>query len=305
MHRLRLKPLSVLLAAWLLGLPAAAAAPAPPPADHVVLIAIDGLRPDAIAAAPAPRIAALAAAGGASLTARAVELPLTLPSHVTMVTGVRPSVHGVTWNGDRAGMQLERPTLYTRVHEAGRSAARYFGKAKLRILAAPGTAAIRRGPESENARGHPGDDDLLTRQFTEDFARSPPAFVLLHLDDTDRAGHKSGWMTPDYLEAVRKTDARVGKALDAIAASPAGRRTAVLLTTDHGGRGTDHGPNEGEESWVIPWICALPGRAPAKIAAPVSLLDVAPTALALLGLPALPGAEGRAVPECLPVTSAR
>src|SRR5690348_12567899 len=132
MHRLRLKPLFALLAAWLLGLPAAAA-PAPPPADHVVLISVDGLRPDAIAAAPAPRIAAPAAGGGASLAAGAVELPLTLPSHVTMVTGVRPSVHGVTWNGDRAGTQLERPSVYTRVHEAGRSAALYFGKAKLRI----------------------------------------------------------------------------------------------------------------------------------------------------------------------------
>src|SRR5689334_19168647 len=294
MHRLRLKPQSVLLAAWLLGLPAAAAAPAPP-ADHVVLISVDGLRPDAIALAPAPRIARLAAGGGASLTARAVELPLTLPSHVTMVTGVRPAIHGFTWNEDHPGTQLERPSVFTRVHEAGRRAALYFGKVKLRILAAPGTADLRRGPENAHARGDPGNDDTLTRQFAEDFAADPPAFVMLHLDDTDRAGHKSGWMSPAYLDALRKTDARVGRVLDAIAASPAGRRTAVLLTTDHGGRGTDHGPNEGEESWVIPWICALPGRAPAKIAAPVSLLDVAPTALALLGLPALPGAEGPAV----------
>ena len=67
--------------------------------------------------------------------------------------------------------------------------------------------------------------------------------------------------------------------------------TLVCVLADHGeefgehGRvGHGHGLSEG--LLRVPWILRVPGRAPARVATPVSLLDVFPTVLAAAGLPA-------------------
>lgn len=274
--------------------PAAGAADA-----HVVLIVVDGLRPDAIEAAGAPNLKKLVAGAAVSLKARAVEIPETLPGFVTMVSGVPPSRHGVTWNDDR-GIALTVPTIYTRLGEVGGAGALYYGKSKLLVLAPPSGGAVTHGPERHNKNWERGDGQRLARAFAAGFASRPPAFALVHLREPDFVGHDAGWMSPEYLEAVRKDDAALGIVLDAIAASPVAARTTVLLTADHGGEGDHHRRKGSDPTWTIPWICYRPGiRAQVLTGAP-TLLDVAPTVLALLGLPALPGMQGKAVQECLP-----
>lgn len=278
---------------------AADVAGAAAPQHHVVLVVVDGLRPDAIAAAAAPNLQRLAAGGATSLKARAVGIPETLASFVTMATGVAPARHGVTWNDDHA-TELGRPTIYTRVAEAGGTAALYFGKSKLTLLAAPGTATLQHGPGPRNSNWDAGDGPVLARAFAAEFARQAPAFALVHLREPDFIGHDKGWMSPAYLEAVRHDDAALGVVLDAIAASPAAKTTTVMLTADHGGEGTYHGVKGGDASWTIPWLCWGNGIKARTLPGTPTLLDIAPTVLALLGLPQLPGAEGHIVKECVP-----
>ena len=131
------------------------------------------------------------------------------------------------------------------------------------------------------------------------FARERFALTFVHFDETDAAGHRHGWMSAEYLGAVGVADQALGTILAAIEASGRAGVTAVLVTADHGGERDNHGTGRGETSWLIPFICRVPGAPPARIEGAVTLLDVAPTVLALLGLPALPDAQGRAVPECL------
>jgi predicted AlkP superfamily pyrophosphatase or phosphodiesterase len=71
------------------------------PARHVVLISLDGLRPEFYLdpAYPAPTLRALAAAGSQARRAEPVFPPGTYPTHATIVTGVRPSRHGILFNG--------------------------------------------------------------------------------------------------------------------------------------------------------------------------------------------------------------
>ncbi len=64
----------------------------------IVLITIDTLRADRVNAGLTPSIDALAAAGMSFDRARTT-VPLTLPSHVTMMTGMLPPAHGVRENG--------------------------------------------------------------------------------------------------------------------------------------------------------------------------------------------------------------
>ena len=288
---------AVVLAACvpLASLPAPATG-APAAQRQVVLVIVDGLRPEAIAAANAPNLQKLAATGAVSLRARAVEIPETLAGFVTIATGLPPSRHGITWDDDR-GITLGLPTIYTRVAEAGRTSALYFGKSKLGMLAG-GAAAAAHGPGAKNKNWEAGASDALARDFAREFTRQPFAFALVHLRETDFAGHGAGWMSPAYLDAVRRDDAALGVVLEAIASSPAAATTTVLLTADHGGEGTNHVARGTEASWTIPWLCWGPGIRPQAIAGTPTLLDVAPTALALLKLPPLPEMTGRPVKEC-------
>lgn len=277
-----------------------AAPTARPAADaHVVLVVMDGLRPDAIAASGAPNLKRLVAAAAASLEARAVEIPETLPGFVTMASGVPPSRHGVTWNDDR-GIALTVPTIYSRLGEAARPSALYYGKSKLLVLAPPSSGAVTHGPARHDRDWELGDGERLARAFAAEFARRPPAFALVHLREPDYVGHDAGWMSSAYLEAVRKDDAALGVVLDAIAASPAAARTTLLLTADHGGEGDHHRRKGTDLTWTIPWLCHRPGLRAQTLPGTPTLLDIAPTVLALLGLPALPEMQGRVVKECLP-----
>lgn len=121
------------LATLLLGvsLPATAVADARP-ADHVVLISIDGLRPEFYLDPrwPAPMLRQLMARGAHAEGVQGVFPTVTYPSHTTIVTGVRPDRHGIHYNSPfEPGGQTGRwyweetlirvPTLWDLAREAG------------------------------------------------------------------------------------------------------------------------------------------------------------------------------------------
>lgn len=233
--------------------------------------------------------------GRVSLVARAVEQPETLPSHMAMVTGLPPSRHGVNWNDARPA-RYGRPTVFTRASDAGLRTGLFYGKPKLALLA----------PEADERFGPPPSGDAtaydsagVAAAFARAFAADAPHLSLVHLRQPDGAGHKHGWMSEQYLAALREADSAVGTLLEAVARSPQAPRTAILLTTDHGGEGLTHGARRGESSWVIPFICVAPGLQAGRLEPAPTLASVAPTVLAWLGLPALPDAAPPAQ-GCLP-----
>ena len=117
----------------LLGLVTAAQAPADR-AKHVVIISIDGLRPDYYLDVPRDRITThgldrLRERGSWAEGVVGVFPSLTYPSHTTIVTGTRPAAHGVVQNTrfapDGGGSwffessTLKIPTLWDAAREAG------------------------------------------------------------------------------------------------------------------------------------------------------------------------------------------
>jgi arylsulfatase A-like enzyme len=127
-----------LLAALVLGWTAAPAQSQQPqpPARHVVLISIDGLRPDFYrdASWPAPHLQALARRGVAAEGVDGVFPTLTYPSHTTLATGVAPARHGIVYNTrfDAASAaprwfvkaaEVQAPTLWDAVRRAGLTSA--------------------------------------------------------------------------------------------------------------------------------------------------------------------------------------
>jgi hypothetical protein len=112
--------------------PAQGRAQESPPADHVILISVDGLRPEFYRDErwPAPQMQIMAAQGVHALAVRGVTPTVTYPSHTTMVTGALPARHGVLHNrpfepGGPTGVwymehtDIKVPTLWDAVGAAG------------------------------------------------------------------------------------------------------------------------------------------------------------------------------------------
>src|SRR5689334_7434800 len=65
---------------------------------HVIVISLDGTRPDAILQAETPNLQALATGGGVDWEATTVLPSATLPAHTSMLTGLSVEQHGVDYN---------------------------------------------------------------------------------------------------------------------------------------------------------------------------------------------------------------
>jgi predicted AlkP superfamily pyrophosphatase or phosphodiesterase len=258
-----------------------AAEPVGPPQAPVVLISIDGLRADAIAIAGAKRLLAMMASGASSLSARTVTPSTTVPSHASMVSAVTPEVHGITWD-HWVEEFIPVPTLFSLLAQAHRPAILVGGKDKLNQLVPPdcGRYMFVQGNE----------DVIAGRAISE--MRQPFHFMMVHFPWVDLTGHSTGWLSQDYLAAVRAADAAVGKILDA--APP---DTTVIVSADHGGHAYNH---QGDDpiDYVIPWIIVGPKVRPGHaLAAPISTVDTAATAAHVLGVKFPESATGRPVLE--------
>ncbi len=157
-------------------------------------------------------------------------------------------------------------------------------------------------------------DSNLVSRVLERLSAAPPAYTFLHVAGPDIAGHYYLWGSPEYRQAVREVDRHLGRILAAIEANPAlSNRTAIVLTADHGGgdsSGSHVHPDE-LPTFTIPLMLwgpeapagrdlydlfsnrAEPGAQHLDHDAPRQPLrngDSGNLALALLGLPAIPGA---------------
>ena len=258
---------------------------------RVLLISIDGLRPDAISASRTPAINLLVARGVATMQARSLQPTLTIPNHVSMLTGKTPQTHGMLFPSD-PGNAIVNDSIIEMAHAAGLSSGIYISKEKLRLLNKPGTND--RYVVTENGRAA-----MVVSQLVEDLAKPDMQWQLtfLHIVDPDTEGHAYGWMSAPYLEAVRRADAHIATLMESLAERGLASNTVVCILADHGGFGTTHIEDRPEVT-TIPWIAAGPGiRQDVTLTASVSTHDTAPTILRVLGLPIPQEMEGRLIDE--------
>ena len=265
-------------------LPTPAAHPTPTPAPpRVALISIDGLRPDALTQDRTPNILALAERGSYAFSTQTVFPSTTLPGHTSMLTGVEPSTHGVTFDEYRETFQLTTPTVLSLAHNAGMHTVMVVGKTKLKQLAVAGTL-------DSFVLTTRGDADVVN----EAIVLVPAGFDLLVvlLPQTDQVGHACGWMSAEYLAQVQLTDEAVGRLVSVLPPE-----TTIVVTADHGGQLRGHGTKD-KLDMTIPWIIAGPRivhRGPLNRA--VRTVDTAPTILSLLGLASPSSCAGKLVSE--------
>lgn len=239
-------------------------------ADSVLLISVDGLTPKALerlGPKKTPHLHRLMRQGASTLNARTmVEETVTLPNHTSMVTGRRvdgaEGGHGIAWNklrgkpgtvGESAGERID--SLFSVVDEAGGSSAMFVQKSKFKLWNRSWPKAVDRVRVETNSK-------KLVRSVRKDMRKRDRDVRFLHLWSPDAAGHDHGFMGKRYLAAVRRTDTRLGRVMKTVKGHPNVKgRIAVILTSDHGGRGKGHGDTDEWANYRIPFIVRGPGVA--------------------------------------------
>jgi predicted AlkP superfamily pyrophosphatase or phosphodiesterase len=281
-------------------------APRPVPAgrvtDHVVIISIDGLRPDAIERFNAATLRRLMREGTYSRDAQTILPSTTLPSHTSMLTGVDIDVHGVTWNTDEMSHlgPVTVPTVFGLAHAAGFRTAAFFGKGKLRHLHVPHTLDY-----VWSLNGYIswlGSARLTVQDVERHLTQTSPNLIFVHLVEPDYAGHLFGWMGRSYAQAVADADRAVALLIERADARFGSRQYTVIITADHGGHERTHGTANPTDT-TIPWIVWGEGVRSGSALLPVRTTDTAATVLWLLGVAVPAEWTGRPVAEAFDTTA--
>lgn len=257
----------------------------------VVLISVDGMRPDGLLQADTPRLDRLMAEGAVTLQARSVMPSVTLPCHTSMLRGVDVPRHGITTNNFQP-LARPVPSVLDIAHDSGKRTGFFYNWGELRDLCSPGSLDV--SFYCQDAL-RPEGDWRVARAAAQHVREKPFDFLFVYLGYTDECGHEEGWMSAAYLEAIANADRCIAHVLDAC--EDGGRDTVVLALSDHGGHGRSHG-TDSPEDMNIPWILSGAGiRAGHSLTTPVAIYDTCPTLAALLDLPYAREWEGAVVTE--------
>ena len=295
-----------------------------PKPRHVLLITIDTLRADALGAsgnhsARTPWLDRLAAGGVRFANARAHNV-VTLPSHANILTGRLPPDHGIR---DNAGFRLNatEETAATRLAANGFRTGAFISAFPLDsrfglgrgfevyddafVDVTPRPAFLeqeRAGVDTVAAAtawlgAQSGDRSGKERQ---------PSFAWIHLYEphfpyTPPEPYRSAFAADPYAGEVAAVDAALGPVLQPILDQGRDGNTLVVVTSDHGEALGDHGESTHgifayESTLKVPLILYYPPLlTPRVVDAAVSHVDILPTMLEALALPAASGLRGRSL----------
>ena len=277
-----------------------------PAIRNVLLISIDTLRADHVGAYGFPRpttpnIDAVAREGVLFKNVH-TPVPMTLPAHVSMLTGTLPPTHGL------------RDNLANRLPDASLTLAEMLKPRGFTTGAIVSTFVLdRRFGTSQGLDTY--DDrfqavhkigDLSERKGEEtarhardwlDEHKAQPFFLFVHFYDPHDPYEPpepfaSRWREHPYEGEIAFADHCVGQVLEKLRQLGLYENTLIVITGDHGEMLGEHGElNHGffiyEGALRVPLVVRVPGAAAAarQVDAPVSLIDVAPTIVSLVGAP--------------------
>lgn len=273
---------------------------------NVLLVTLDTIRADHVGCygaipSPTPNLDRLAQEGVLFEQAMTA-IPLTLPSHATLLTGQIPSRHGVRVNG----AYVLPPSAET--------LAEAFGRAGYQTAAFVSAFVLHR--QFGLAQGFDAYDDSLvdersgpltaarTLRWLERRDPKRPFFLWVHFFDphtpwTPARAYRSLPLPSPYDQEIAAADGSLGEILDWLRGQRLLDRTLVAVVGDHGEGLGDHGEAEHglflyQECVHVPWVMRLPDAKPAgtRLKTLIGTVDLAPTLCELAGLPPLAAVSG-------------
>ena len=303
-----------------------------PQAGFVLHISVDGLRPAEITSLGEeglPNFYRLRREGAFTDNARTdIDDTLTLPNHASQLTGRRvrgEDGHGVEFNSDNGSVLAAVRGSYVAgvfdvVHDHGLRTGMYTSKGKFDFLerswngenGVEDTIGTNDGRDKIDRYVNESEISDLVEAFVEDMNAASHHYSFIHLRDPDSAGHDNGWGSEAYRSAIIKIDGLLGEIFNLIEVNPIlTGRTALILTSDHGGIDLHHWDVNEVSNFTIPLYVWGPGisagadlyrlnaaerREPGieqpdydVVPQPIRSGEVANLTLSLLGLPPVPG----------------
>ena len=288
---------------------------------NVLLVTIDTLRRDRLGAYGSDRGLTPAldriAGSGLRYTHAYSHVPMTLPAHTSILTGLAPRMHGVHDNGSFR-LDDRVPTLASVLKQAGYRTGAFVGAFVL-----DARFGLNRGFDEYDDR-YPHTSDASTFTFAErraaevvkaagDWilgAASPlqgqaatPWFAWVHCFDPHAPyeapiEYRSG--RSPYDAEVAYTDAMLGQLFDRLSASHALDHTLVIVTADHGESLGEHGETTHglfayDATLAVPLLVSGPAVPRGIVDGPVAHADLLPTIVDLVGAPAPTTLDGRSL----------
>jgi tetratricopeptide (TPR) repeat protein len=288
------------------------------PGAPVVLVSIDTLRADHLpvygyAGVRTPHLDRFAKDAIVFENAY-THVPLTLPAHVSILTGLLPFEHGVR---DNLGYHFEsksHPTLPGLLKAKG-----YATGAAVSAYVLRGGTGIGDGfdfyddemvvPFGTDALGRvqrPGGETAAIASRWLEGVKGGPFFLFFHTYEPHAPYEPPEPFKSRYALAydgeIAAADAVVGGLLDDLRRLGVYERALVIVLSDHGEGLGEHGEDEHGillYRWAlhVPLLVKLPGaaRAGTRVTAPVETIDLLPTVARLVGLTAPSGLRGRSL----------
>ena len=254
--------------------------------NKVILISIDGMRPDGMKGCGNPYVKELEKMCAYTYNAQSVTPSVTLPCHYSMAHSVTPQRHGILTN---TYVPEVRPVtgLFEKIKHSGGICAMFYGWEQLRDIARPGALKF---ATYMNAYMKESVDTELTTEAIKTISENKPDFAFLYLVDTDdKGGHDSGWMTEEYMCRVSIAIDNVKRIFENFA-----DEYSIIIMADHGGHDRSHGSTMPEDM-IIPLFFYGKDFKAGELTEELSLLNIAPTIAKLMGVEADRDWEGSSV----------
>jgi predicted AlkP superfamily pyrophosphatase or phosphodiesterase len=246
----------------------------------VLIIGIDGVRPDALLKADTKNIDQLRQNGAYSFQAKTDEISSSGPSWTAMLTGVWHDKHNVVSNGYEDPNLEDYPHFFRRVKEA-KPAMNTFSI----VNWGPIHNILQEG-DADHANS-PTTDGKVAAKAARTLKSEDIDVMFVQLDHVDHAGHSHDFSpgSEKYLHAIEKADRQVGKIVTALEKRKnlAHENWLIIVSTDHGGSEFGHGKNIPEHRTIF-FITSGKDASRGEIRGDVNVVDVAATALVHLGI---------------------
>ncbi|WP_105171908.1 alkaline phosphatase family protein [Pseudoalteromonas sp. T1lg24] len=264
---------------------------------HSLLIAVDGLRGDGIENAHTPNLDNLIRGNWANGYNTAFAhyaqtmkdaAPNSGPNHVGIMTGVTSNKSGVSGNNDVAGGNYAAyPHYLTLLEQANPSLNTAYLVTWSTDMQITNSADVK--IDADDATNTQNAVDIINGTFaSSNWQHGTDVDALfLFLDDVDGAGHACCFAASDngYINEINDVDSQIGRILAAIKNRPNfdSEDWQIVLTSDHGGRGSSHGIHAAD-NYTIPFLVSSKTAKQGYLAGVPHNYDAAPTVLAHHGL---------------------
>ncbi len=203
----------------------------------LLILGIDGCRPDALLLAQTPNMRALVESGTYSWYALSRPPTKSGPCWSSIMTGVWNDKHGVTDNTFANSRHTQYPHFFKRLKDINPD---------FKIASLVYWGGINSGvtTNADYVRSISDDDDLAAETINL-LNNDNYDCIFVQFGEIDAAGHSDNFSpdSPQYIAAIEKIDGLVGNVLAALHNRPAYSQENWLILTlaDHGGNASHHG----------------------------------------------------------------